>query len=148
MDGWLRHKHLFGCNFISMPPTRSWCIWSLLVKGYPMWKEEHCNDVIFRVDGVSNHQPHDGLLSRLFRHRSKKTSKLRVTGLCEGNSPVTSEFPSQRASNAENGSIWWRHHENRPQTDCSSNHLRGTTEYNWYWQAAFYIVIDITGKSN
>ena len=28
-------------------------------------------------------------LSWLFRHRLKKTSKLRVTGLCEGNSPVT-----------------------------------------------------------
>ena len=39
-------------------------------------------------DGVSNHQPHDCLLSRLFGHRSKKTSKLRVTpGLCAGNSP-------------------------------------------------------------
>ena len=25
----------------------------------------------------------------------KKTSKLRITGLCEGNSPVTSEFPAQ-----------------------------------------------------
>ena len=35
-------------------------------------------------DGVSNHQPHDCLLNHLFRHRSKKTSKLRVTGLCEG----------------------------------------------------------------
>ena len=34
--------------------------------------------------GVSNHQPHDCLLNRLFRHRSKQTSKLRVTGLCEG----------------------------------------------------------------
>ena len=50
------------------------------------------------------------LLNRLFRRRSKTTSKLRVTGLCEGNSPVTGEFPSQRASNAENSSIWWRHH--------------------------------------
>ena len=29
---------------------------------------------------------------------------------CAGNSPVTSEFPAQRASNAENVSIWWRHH--------------------------------------
>ena len=38
---------------------------------------------------VSNHQPRDCLLNRLFRRRSKKTSKLRVTGLCEGNSPVT-----------------------------------------------------------
>ena len=37
--------------------------------------------------GVSNHQPHGCLLNRLFRHRSKKTSKLRVTGLCVGNSP-------------------------------------------------------------
>ena len=44
------------------------------------------------------------------RRRSKKTSKLHVTGLCEGNSPVTGEFPTQRASNAENVSIWWRHH--------------------------------------
>ena len=61
-------------------------------------------------DGVSNHQPHDCLLNRLFRGRSKKTSKLRVTGLCVGNSPVTGEFPAQRASNAENVSIWWRHH--------------------------------------
>ena len=29
---------------------------------------------------------------------------------CEGNPPVTGGFPSQRASNAENVSIWWRHH--------------------------------------
>ena len=61
-------------------------------------------------DGVSNHKPHHCLLKRLFRRRSKKTSKLCVTGLCEGNSPVTGEFPAQRASNAENVSIWWRHH--------------------------------------
>ena len=38
-------------------------------------------------DNVSNHQPHGCLLNRLFRRRSKKTSKLRVTGLCVGNSP-------------------------------------------------------------
>ena len=38
-------------------------------------------------DGVSNHQPHGCLLNRLFRRRSNKTSKLRVTGLCVGNSP-------------------------------------------------------------
>ena len=62
-------------------------------------------------DSVSNHQSHDCLLNRVFRCRSKKTSKLRVTGLCAGNSPVTGEFPAQMASNAENVSIWWRHHE-------------------------------------
>ena len=37
-------------------------------------------------DGASNHQLHYCLLNRLFRRRSKKTSKLRVTGLCV-NSP-------------------------------------------------------------
>ena len=40
----------------------------------------------------------------------QKTSKLRVTGIWAGNSPVTDEFPVQMASNAENVSIWWRHH--------------------------------------
>ena len=62
-------------------------------------------------NGVSNHLHHNCLFNRLFWRRSKKTSKLRVTGLCEGNSPVTGEFPAQRASNAENVSIWWRHHD-------------------------------------
>ena len=47
-------------------------------------------------DGVSNHQPHNCLLNGLFGPRSNKTSKLRLTGLCEGNSPGTGEFPSQR----------------------------------------------------
>ena len=63
------------------------------------------------LDSILNHQPHDCLLKGLFRHRSKKTSKLCVTGLCAGNSPGTSEFPAQMASNAENVSIWWRYHE-------------------------------------
>ena len=43
----------------------------------------HHNDHI----GVSNHQPRCCLFNRLFRRRSKITSKLRVTGLCAGNSP-------------------------------------------------------------
>ena len=64
----------------------------------------------YERNGVSNHRCIDCLLSRLFRRRSKKTSKLRVTGLCEGNPPVTGGFPSQRASNEENFSIWWRHY--------------------------------------
>ena len=65
-------------------------------------------------DRVSNYQPHDCLLNRLFRRRSKKTSKLRVTGLCAGNSPGIGEFPAQMASNAENVSIWWRQHDRKP----------------------------------
>ena len=53
-------------------------------------------------DSVSNHQPHDWFLNRLFRRRSKETPKLRATGICAGNSPQTGEFPAQMASNAEN----------------------------------------------
>ena len=48
-----------------------------------------------RRDDVWNHQHHDCLLDLIFRRRSKKTSKLRVTNLCAGNSPVTGEFPAQ-----------------------------------------------------
>ena len=47
-------------------------------------------------DGVSNHQPHDCLLNRLFRRRSKKTSKLCVTFLCAGKSPVPHKWPVTR----------------------------------------------------
>ena len=51
------------------------------------------------------------ILNRSFRGRSKKSSKLCVTGLCAGNSPVTGEFPAQMASNAKNVSIWWCHYD-------------------------------------
>ena len=86
-------------------------------------------------DGVSNDQPHDCLLNRLFRHRSKETAKLRVTGLCVGTSPVTGEFPAQIASNAEYVSIWWRHHESNP----AKNYIIGTAaaskgnSIHWGW---------------
>ena len=71
-------------------------------------------------DCVSNHQPHYCLLSRLFRYRSKETSKLRVTGLCAGHSPGTGEFLAQRDSYAENSSLWWLHHA---QTKSHSSQL-------------------------
>ena len=44
------------------------------------WRHNDHND-------VANHQAPGCLLNRLFRRRSKKTSKLRVTCLCVGNSP-------------------------------------------------------------
>ena len=90
-------------------------------------------------DGVSNHRCLDGLLNLLLRRRSKKTSKFRVTGLCEGNSPVTDEFPSQRAINVENISIWWRHlvcwNMLQSQSKCC---VAGPSLWrpNPYWQAA------------
>ena len=53
-------------------------------------------------DGVSNHQPHQCLLDRLFGRRSKKNIKApRHWPLC-GDFTGTGEFPAQMASNAEN----------------------------------------------
>ena len=65
-----------------------------------------CISKTTRRDSVSNHHPHNCLLNRLFKRRSKKTSKRRVAGLCAGNLPVTGEFTAQMASNADFFSIW------------------------------------------
>ena len=54
------------CGIIIMRPVPLW------------WRHNEC-------DGVSNHRRLDCLFNRLFRRRSKKTSKLRVTGLFEEN---------------------------------------------------------------
>ena len=96
-------------------------------------------------DGVSNHQPHDCLLNCLFKRRSKKTSKLRVTDLCVGNSPVIGELPAQRASNVEKVSIWLRHHgvaatwlswEYHIYLECSPSNVYQTT---WHCKLTDYI---------
>ena len=103
LDKFLKHTHttqILGGNIIHDLFT----ITGRKAHGYVF------NTLHWRHDGrdcVSNHQPHDCLPNRLFRRRSKKTSKFRVTGLCAGNSPR----PTQMASNAENVSIWWRHHD-------------------------------------
>ena len=109
----------------SVSSTSLVTIRAVILATFPFIDEVACGDGVTRQikvwqkslqwrhidhDSVSNPQPRGCLLNRLFRSRSKKTSKLRVTGLCAGNSPVTNEFPAQRASNAENVSIWWRHH--------------------------------------
>ena len=73
-------------------------------------KLSHYNDVMMstRASQITSLMI---VYSKIYSVRSKKTSKLRVTGLYVGNSLVTGKFPAQRASNAENGSIWWRHHQ-------------------------------------
>ena len=80
-------------------------------------------------DGVSNHRHLQCLPNCWFRRWSKKTSKLRVTGLCAGNSPVTGEFPAQMARNAENVSIWWRHHGQQAQWWPSMHRSAHTREH-------------------
>ena len=90
--------HLFRVSIVTSSTQFAWSA----VKNRLLWRR---ND----RDDVSNHQLHDCLLNRLSRRKSKKTSKIRATGLCVGNSPVTGEFSALRASNAENVSIWWCH---------------------------------------
>ena len=99
-----------GLWFPAMSLNDAAICWILSCKQLHKWALRWCHN---DHAGVSNHQPHGCLLNRLFRRKSKKTSKLRVTGLCAGNSPGTGEFPAQMASYAENVSIWWRHHGER-----------------------------------
>ena len=115
-DMCIKHTHIAYCDWIVLIVC-TYDLHNRVLNGFiPKQKEQSCsNETFFRRkslrwrqnerDGVSNHQSQDCLPNRLFRRRSKKTSKLRVTGLCVGNSPVTGEFPTQRASNAEIESI-------------------------------------------
>ena len=68
------------------------------------WRRNECDD-------VSYHRRLHRVLHCWFRHWSKKTSKAPRHWLCAGNSPVAGEFPAQKASDAENVSIWRRHHD-------------------------------------
>ena len=67
----------------------------------------HYSDVIMGAMAIES--PASPLSTQPFIQK-QKISKLRVTGLCAGNSPVTSELSAQMASSAENVPIWLRHH--------------------------------------
>ena len=100
----------------------------------------HYSDVIMsaivsQITGVSI-----VYLTGCFWCRSKKTSKFCVIGLCEGNSPVTGEFPAQRASNTENVPIWWRHHANQ----LNQNEVIITQLYSWYVEQISPSLLDLT----
>ena len=108
---WLAFQVLNITNKISIHLYIIWYTWYVLYSHWPYHEHEFyslqwCHN---ECDGISIHQRLDVFLNRLLK--SKKTSKLCITGLCEGNSSGTSEFPSQRASNIENVSIWWCHHD-------------------------------------
>ena len=55
------------------------------------------------------------------RSHIKETPKSAWLALYGGNSLVTGEFPTQRASNAEKASIWWRYHVNGARCDNKNN---------------------------
>ena len=68
----------------------------------------HYNDVI--MGAIASQITRLTIVYSTVYSGADQRTKLRVTGLCAGNSPVTSEFPAQMASNAKNVFIWWRHH--------------------------------------
>ena len=85
--------------------------WMLMDHAHqPRWLVEvHYYDVIMRTM-ASRFTNWTTVYSTVYsRRRSKKTSKPRVTGLCEGNSPVIGDFPARRASNAANVPICCSH---------------------------------------
>ena len=85
--------NVFGCRHLTcwlIPPNCTNCSLhdNITTKHYePFWFPMPLHWRHNDHDDVSNHQPHGCLLNRLFKRRSKKTSKLCVTGLCVGNSP-------------------------------------------------------------
>ena len=112
----------FQCKcYTSGPPHTNICCWGLKINmtlvsvNILIYDDENIHVIpmisLLWRHNVSNHQPHNCLLKCLSGRWSRKTSKLRVTSLCAGNSPATGEFPAQMASNAVNASIWWRHHD-------------------------------------
>ena len=83
-----------GFNRKSFGVKWDYWIWTITKHIFPALKQINGKSLQWRHDkrdGVSNHQPHDCILNRLFKCRSKKTSKLRAT---EG-------IPAQRASDAK-----------------------------------------------
>ena len=60
--------------------------------------------VAFQITGVS-------IVYSTICSGAKKHQRSVSVAFCEGNSPVTGEFPAQKASNGGNVAIWWRQHE-------------------------------------
>ena len=71
----------------------------------------------------------------VYSDADQRISKLRATGLHAGNSPGTSEFPAQMASNAENASIWWGHHVcNIIRHDMRLNKRLSKQSWGWWFK--------------
>ena len=74
----------------------------------PVTRTAHYNDVIMGVMAsqiTSLTIVYTTAYSGADQRKKRKKKKLRVSGLCVVNSPVTGEFPTQMASNVENISI-------------------------------------------
>ena len=101
----LKNKNLFRHNVVE----NNVCAAEVILSCQQHDKLYHYNDVI--MSAISSLITSFTIVYSSVYSGTDQRKDQSVTGLCEGNSPVTGEFPTQRASNAENVSIWWRHHE-------------------------------------
>ena len=100
-DSVVHQRHSVGVIFVKRWPEVKYICITLPLKCY------HYNGIIMGIKS-----PASRLFTQAFiQVQIKENIKLCITGLCVGNSPVTGEFLGQRASNAKNVSIWWRHHD-------------------------------------
>ena len=113
-----------GKNYFHAKVTAIWTIGPLLGESTGYDKFLSLQKRHNERDGVPNHRPASRVLAQPSTICSgsdqRKYQKLDVTGLCEGNPPVTAGFRSQRASNAENVSIWRLHHVTSVSKFCST----------------------------
>ena len=81
-SGWAPCKVLHS----SAGPVNMWnpSLLYLWIQRYTYFEKRSLQWSLRKRDGVSNHRRLECLLNRLFRSRSKKTPKLRVTGLFRG----------------------------------------------------------------
>ena len=94
--------------------------------GHPRWRPEaegppSCAAAAMGVEKTALYYSDDNTLQWFHKAKASQITIISTVcsalcsgahhWLCEGNPPITGGFRSQRASNAENVSIWWRHHE-------------------------------------
>ena len=100
-------SHLnFICIYRPFHCTSGWTVEILNLRGF------HYSDVImgviaFQITSLTIFHSTVYSDADQRKHQSSASSLAFVE-----NSPVTGEFPAQKASNVENVSIWWRHHIN------------------------------------
>ena len=117
-DRWIPHKwtitrKMFPFDDVIMPRESFACFLHALMCAWTHWPLRDVEVIITMTSQVhhtvSNHRSFDCLSNTSCGPTSKKHQSPCYWPF-EGNSPVTGEFPTQRASNAEKASIWWRHH--------------------------------------
>ena len=115
---WLHTRHAKSGTSASTAAMFTWYNKTLLNTLRPRQNGHHFVDDIFHQTAVTmstmaSQIPGISIVySTVYSGVHQKISKLRITGLCNENPPVTRGFPSQRTSKAENVPMWVRHHAN------------------------------------